>query len=238
MAYHHIMHKVQTSILKSLRRSESATFSALMKPTGLLSDAFKFHLQKLVHAGYVCKLSSGEYCLTTVGKEFANNLDNDRHTVQKQPKLSVILIISRETPDGSAEYLLQKRLRNPFLNFWGLLSGPVKWGELPEETAQRELRKQTGLQATFEVGAFYRQRDYQYDTDQMLEDKLFAVLIARSVRGSLANDWSGGHNSWKKLNDWKTSSEKLFPATNLVITAIHEGRPYIEKSVYHQLDDY
>jgi len=236
--YYHSMHKVQASILKSLRRKKSASFSTLMKPTGLLSDAFKFHLQKLVQTGYISKLAAGHYSLTPKGKEFANNLDDEQHAVQKQPKLSVLLVVPRRTTNGKVDYLVQRRQRNPFLGFWGLLSGPVQWGELPEDTAARELRKQTELEATFSVRMFYRQRDYRADTKQLLEDKLFAVVVASGLKGALANTWSGGHNSWVELDEVEKADEKYFPATQSILKALDSDKPYLEKSFLHTLDNY
>jgi DNA-binding HxlR family transcriptional regulator len=43
------MHRFEVSILRTLRWSDTARFSDLMRPTGLSSDVFKFHLRKLGH---------------------------------------------------------------------------------------------------------------------------------------------------------------------------------------------
>ena len=145
-------------MLRRLRRGQSARFSELMRPTGLTSDSFKFHLRRLQDYGWLQKMPDGSYSLTPAGKELANNLDEVRRTIQKQPKLSV-LIVAERTVDGISQYLLQRRLRQPYYGFWGLLSGPVGWGESLEAAAQRELLKQTGFTACCTVRSFLRVTD-------------------------------------------------------------------------------
>jgi ADP-ribose pyrophosphatase YjhB (NUDIX family)/predicted transcriptional regulator len=182
--------------LQSLRHTGSARFSELMKPTGLLSDVFKFHLQKLVQLGYVLKTETDAYALTPGGKEFANNLDDVRPQIQKQPKLSVF-VVAREPgqAEGEPRYLLQQRRRHPYFGFWGSISGPVRWGEPIEDAARRELGKQTGLAAEMAVRTFYRARDLSRESGAVLEDKLFAVVEAHDVTGELSNAWEHGANA-------------------------------------------
>src|SRR5687768_2274785 len=95
------LHRSQISILDTLRHTTEASFSVLMRPTGMQSDTFKFHIRKLLQSGYVEKTSSGVYTLTAVGKEYANDLDDTQRTVQKQPKLSLAIIVNRTAADGT-----------------------------------------------------------------------------------------------------------------------------------------
>lgn len=220
-----ILHKVETSILRDLRRHASARFSELMRPTGLESDSFKFHLRKLMKHGYIHKLENGSYALTLAGKEYANNLSRTSLGVQKQPKLSVILVTSRYNDSGQVEYLFQERLRQPFIHFWGFLSGPVQWGEQVEEAAHRELYKQTGLQANFEVSGICRSRDYLSFDNHLLEDKLFIVMRADTPNGQLSNEWSGGNNAWLTLNAL-SSKPKVFSSDTAILDLLKAGKIY------------
>ncbi|HSH56249.1 MAG TPA: NUDIX domain-containing protein, partial [Candidatus Limnocylindrales bacterium] len=224
------LHKAQVSVLRTIRRAESARYSDLMHPTGMDSDSFKFHLRKLIKSGFIKKDDEGAYQLTATGKEFANNLDRESRTLQKQPKLSVMIITSKIDNDGTKRYLFQKRLRHPFWGYWGLLSGPVQWGERPEITAARELLKQTGLQGTCEVKAFFRQLDISEDTEQLLEDKLFHLITVANVQGSLSNTWYGGINKWMSLVELKEQTNH-FPMTATVIEMLNKGETYRLDSV-------
>jgi hypothetical protein len=219
------LHKAQISILYALRHTQSARYSQLMQPTGLESDVFKFHVRKLVHYRLVEKLSDGSYHLTAQGKEVANNINGSTQSIQKQPKLSVLLVVSRQNTAGQTEYLLHQRLRNPFFHYWGFLSGPIAWGEPAEHAAQRELQKQTGLEAQFTVHGFYRQRDFIAGSTQLLEDKLFTVVCAQNPSGELGNTWKGGASKWLTKQEIALLPH-LFAATLSMIAMIQNGETY------------
>jgi predicted transcriptional regulator/ADP-ribose pyrophosphatase YjhB (NUDIX family) len=230
------LHSAQVSILRTLRHNESVRYSVLMRPTTLESDVFKFHLRKLVHQKYVEKKTTGEYLLTSKGKEFANNLSKTELTVQKQPKLSVAIIASKHTKDGSL-YLVQKRFRNPFYGFWGCISGPVQWGEPIEVTARREFEKQTGLSASYKVKSFYRKGAYDKDTDEILEDKLFAVVEAINVKGQLNNAWPGGFNTWMSSAELE-AQEKYFNSSRRFIDIVGSKTIYSSEKALYKNKDY
>ena len=230
------LHKAQVSILRTLRHNPSARYTTLRRPTGLESDVFKFHLRKLLHQKYVRKLESGAYHLTPTGKEFANNLSDARRTAQKQPKLSVVIVASKDF-DGTKKYLCQKRLRNPFYGFWGCLSGPVQWGESLEAAARREFEKQTGMTATYAVGSFYRETDYATDADAILEDKLFAVMKATEVVGEITNVWSKGLNAWMTLEELEMQ-DKYFTATRNFVKLLETRKSYQAGGVDYKQTEY
>ena len=46
--------------------------------------------------------------------------------------------------------LLLKRVKSPYKGYWALPGGMVEFGEHPQETAVREVKEETGLDATFE----------------------------------------------------------------------------------------
>lgn len=220
------LHRAQLSILQTLRHAPSSRYTDLREPTGLDSDIFKFHIRKLQQYGYIEKLSSGEYQLTISGKEYANNLDKTKRMLQKQPKLSVLLVVVREDPDGVSRYLLQQRTRHPHWGYTGFISGPVRWGIDAAETASKELLKQTGVSATFHTAGFCRQRDYEPNSHVLLEDKLFQVMVAT---GSIGDDfiaYPGGTASWMSLEELK-ESDKHFELTHHVAKMIEHGENYI-----------
>jgi len=126
-----------------------AGFATLQKQTALTSDHFNFHIKKLVETGLVEK-DSAQYRLTRRGKEYANRMDTDENEIEKQPKVSVALIVERHT-DGKREFLAQQRLKQPYYGFWGRLGGKVRWGESFEEAAKRELKEETNPDGDFNL---------------------------------------------------------------------------------------
>lgn len=194
------LHPSQIQILYTLRHSHTARYTDLRLPTGMESDVFKFHLRNLVKARYVHKTTDGHYQLTAAGKEYANAL-GDNKTSFKQPKISLVIIVSRQSPKDETEYLFQQRLRQPFWGFWGLIGGPAEWGTAFETTAVHELHKQTGLYAQLSVSGMLRKQDYAEGSKEILEDKLFIIMSAQEVEGTLATTWSGGNNKWLTLSE-------------------------------------
>jgi ADP-ribose pyrophosphatase YjhB (NUDIX family)/predicted transcriptional regulator len=231
------LHRAQIAILSALRHSENLRFSSLMRPTGLESDVFKFHVRKLTKVGYIEKTNEGLYRLTPRGKEYANNLDEQKRSTQRQPKLSVLVIVPKPGEHPEPVFLFQQRRRHPYFDFWSCIGGPIQWGEDATETATREVHKQTGLKATCVVKAFYRVRDYDKSSGLLLEDKLFIVLEATEVNGTMSNTWYAGTNAWMTEREYR-QQDRYFPSVCKAIAMLRTGQTYASESTYYQVEDY
>src|SRR5687768_2225693 len=89
------IHPIQAEILKELLFNPELTFSKLNK-NKITNDQFNFHVKKLIHDGLLEKTEDKIYKLTLVGKEFANRFDTDKKEIEKQAKVSVKMVITRE----------------------------------------------------------------------------------------------------------------------------------------------
>jgi 8-oxo-dGTP pyrophosphatase MutT (NUDIX family) len=192
------IHEVQTSILRALLFLPSAGYADLQKPTSLSSDHFSFHIARLVELGLVEKVARGRYRLTSRGKEYANRLDTDNNTIERQPKSAVIIGLIREH-DGKTQYLFQQRLKNPYYGFWGLPSGKIRWGETIAEAAAREALEETGLHADFSVRSVYHEHVVEKESGLIIEDKIFFIVLGEQAHGTLVTDFEGGHNEWLSI---------------------------------------
>lgn len=227
------IHEAQTKILRELLFHPEAGFAELQKPTQLSSDHFKFHIARLVDLGYVRKTSSGKYTLTARGKEHGNKLDTDTHTVERQPKLSVALIIENE--DG--KFLSQERLKQPYFGFWGRPTGKIRWGEEFIDAAARELKEETGITADLTVAGFYHKMDYKHD-GTMLEDKLFCIVYGNNIKGELITDMEGHHNEWLTLDEL-AEKEKVFQSVpELTEMCSQPGIGFIEHKYFYDESEY
>lgn len=230
------LHKTQMSILHSLRYAVSERFSVLMQPTNHTSDTFKFHLQKLVRLGYVTRLENGEYQLTPQGKEYANALDEQKRTPKKQPKVAVMLIVTRMV-GNEKQYLLYRRKVNPFYGYWTAMSDAVLWGETFEEAALKRLKKHSGYIADFKVNSLARIRNFAHEDNLPSEDIIFAIMEAANLRGEPHNKYAGGVPEWFSLEEL-LQQDKYFPSLPTIIRSMGSKKQLMEIDSYYPLGDF
>ena len=223
MSYEPDVHKVQSSILRALLFAPNAGFAELQKTTELTSDHFTFHVKKLMGAGLVEK-SGSKYTLTSRGKEYANRMDTDENEIEKQPKVSVALIVERQN-GNRREFIVQQRLKQPYYGFYGRLGGKVRWGESFEEAAARELTEETGLTGTFSFSHIFHKRDYRKSDGTLLEDKIFVVMHCADAHGEMMEQFEGGKNFWM-TQDELVAQDKLFESARDFVTYHDQKIPY------------
>lgn len=234
MSYEASAHDAQMAILRHLLLSPGAGFAKLQKSTGLTSDHFNFHIKKLVDVGYVEKKETGEYVLSRAGKEYANRMDTDDNVIEKQPKISVGLIV--ENADG--KFLAQQRLKQPYYGFWGRPTGKIRWGETMLEAGARELMEETGLTADLKVGGFYHKMDYDKDSGELLEDKIFVLIHGTNPHGELIVEDEGHRNEWLSHDEF-AKKDKIFQSVpEITSLAIQDGIGYYEKRYEYSKDEY
>ncbi len=220
------IHGAQTSILRELLFKPVMGYAELQKPTGLTSDHFNFHIKRLVDVGFVEKSKNGQYKLTSRGKEYANKLDTDQNTIEQQPKTTVILAITRQR-QGETEYLFQKRLKHPYYGYWGFPTGKIRWGETVLETAARELKEETGLEAKHAFKGIYHEHVYQEESGELLEDKLFFIVSCTDTTGDLIEEFEGGKNAWVTLKEMET--KKVFNSYQLELEVAQGKHRFVEQ---------
>lgn len=223
MSYEPDVHQAQTSILRALLFAPHAGFAELQKTTDLTSDHFNFHIKKLVEAGLVTKNDSG-YTLSSRGKEYANRMDTEENEIEKQPKVSVALIVERQNGDRR-EFIVQKRLKQPYYGFYGRLGGKVRWGESFEQAAARELEEETGLSGTFTFSHIFHKKDYRKSDGKLLEDKLFLIMHCSDATGKMLPAFEGGENHWM-TQDELVSQDKVFESARDFVTYHDQGVSY------------
>lgn len=238
MSHEAQIHPTQTQILQELLFMPAASYSFLMKQTGLTSDHFRFHLGKLVELGYVHKNADKHYALTAKGKEHANKLDTDQGVIERQPKVAVLLNILREAEHGW-QLLVQQRLKQPFYGFWGLPTGKIRWGEMITETAQRELLEETGL--TCAAPRFYgvqHKIDLNKTTAELFEDKLFFEVLCLNPTGQLQAEFTGGRNAWVYEHQVKDLGKIFSGVDRPFKQRLHKNFAVSEKYFYYSPDEY
>lgn len=226
------IHDTQTSILRELLFRPSATFAELQKPTELTSDHFNFHIARLVELGYVERVGRGTYSLTQKGKEYANKLDTDDNTIERQPKSAVIVAAQK-----GDKWLFQERLKHPYFGFWGFPGGKIRWGETIVEAAARELLEETGLSATCTHKGIYHEQVFSAETNEQLEDKIFHVFHCTDVSGELISEFEGGKNAWMTLEQAAAKTKK-FDSFFYEADMVMGKSDFVERTVQYQKDQF
>ncbi|HUD10905.1 MAG TPA: NUDIX domain-containing protein [Candidatus Saccharimonadia bacterium] len=231
------VHEAQTSILRELLFMPMAGFAELQKPTGLTSDHFTFHINRLVELKLVERTKRGQYRLTTTGKEYANRLDTDDHTIERQAKIAVLIVPTRMRDDNTREYMVQKRLKQPFYGRHGFMTGKLRWGETVVEGALRELDEETGLGGDLTIKGVYHKMDYATD-GRMLEDKHFYVVRADNPTGTFKAAFEGGENYWYTIDEIMTLTD-VFAGMDTVVEAVTQPNVVIWQTKFeYDLEEY
>ena len=219
------LHPAHVAILRVLLFSPAARFNQLQKTSGLSSDHFNFYLKQLLDEAYIAKNQSGAYHLTFKGKEFANRFDTDERKVERQPKVAVCLMISHK-----GKLLVQQRLKQPYYGYWGRPTGKIRWGETILQAAARELLEETGLKADLQYESIYHKLDFNKQSGELLEDKIFFVITCTNPRGELIVEFEGGRNAWMTPSEY-AAQELSFGGRDI----LQSGLPHIpiEEQQHH-----
>lgn len=212
------LHDFQASILRTLLFNPGSRFRDLNK-VEVTNDHFTFHVKKLIEDGLIVK-QNGKYYLSQVGKEYANRLDTESLTIERQAKTAIALHAVRKV-NGVTEYLVHHRLKEPFYGWYGSHSGKIRWGESPVQTAQREFFEETGLTGDFSHKGIIHYLHY-YKDGKLLEDKYFWVFRIDNVQGELRAKVEEGENIWM--------TEKEFRKLKNVFASFDEMKSVINSS--------
>jgi len=219
------IHEFQLLILRELLFKPGARFRDLNK-SGVTNDHFSFHINRLLDEALITK-TSGKYYLTVKGKEFANRMDTEKLEIEKQAKVAIALFAIRGS-GKKKEYLIHKRLKEPFYGWYGSHSGKVRWGETPLQAAIREFKEETGLSGNFIHKGIVHYHHF-YKDGKLLEDKYFWVYRVEYVKGRLKRKVPEGENIWM-MEEKIRKIENIF-ATFDEMTEVLESKHlvYIER---------
>ena len=187
------MNEVQLAILAGLTTAGGGLRYMRLKPEGMGSDKFNYHLQYLVKKGWVEK--TGEvYRITQEGKKFTTNLDALGH-LQQTFKVSVALYVIK---DG--QVLLQRRARHPFYGDVTSVAGKILPGERVVAAAGRKLREETGLEASFRLLGMHRKIRRNLE-GEVVEDTFYHICRADGASGKLIEKNVYGENFWASFSE-------------------------------------
>lgn len=189
------MHPLQSHILKKLTINDSLRYTDL-KPGGIESNRFVYHLKKLSDSGLLEKAATG-YKLTAQGKRYVGRLSLANFFPRSQPKIVTVIVC--KNPLG--QYLLYKSRRQPFFNLYCFPFGKTHLGEPIFQAAERELKEKTGL-----TGKLTHRGDVYLvirEKGEIVSHMLCHVFSGTNPNGHLAQESALGLCQWQKIDRLK-----------------------------------
>lgn len=176
-----------------------------MQLENITSKHFNYHLQELVGDKYVQKVG-GEYGLTNKGKNYVGKLDEKTLKQEIQPKVSVFIYVERKNNKGETEYLINRRLKQPYFGRVGGFSGKVRFGEIFEDAARRELFEETGLTGDFQLCKLTRKiafSENKSNVREYVQDNVIAIFLVKNTKGDLIEKSDEVENFWQSYDEIK-----------------------------------
>jgi 8-oxo-dGTP pyrophosphatase MutT (NUDIX family) len=193
------LNPIQLKILSTLLFNPKARFRDL-NTDSMATDHFSYHLRSLVKEGFI-KKEKLTYSLTSKGKMLAGKIDTSVHKMEKQPKVSVI-IIPHKTIKNKEVFLIQQRTKEPYFGYKGFIAGKVKFGETLQETAKRELKEEAGIGGKFRFCYEIHEMTYDKATGEQLEDKFFHIVECYDLEGKINKKTPEGLNKFVTVEEF------------------------------------
>lgn len=131
-----VNHKIQKNIIDQLRQKEVIRFRDL-RPQGVDTNAFSYHIKVLLKAGLVTKSDQG-YMLGQQGLIHVERVYQEAKLTLEQPKTMMMFVVQ----NGEGDILLQQRVEQPFIGTWSFPSTLTQIDDNSiTEAAQRYVRE-------------------------------------------------------------------------------------------------
>lgn len=203
--------------MQILRRKEYARFSE-MRPEKTDSNLYSYHLNRLISSGYINKTDLG-YTLSTNGLRYVE-YTNSNMAVRNQPKITTSILLNNENGD----ILLTKRLKQPYIGYYGLPLGKIHSNEDKNilESAIRELHEKSGVKykKLNHIGDIY----LKIHLNKLLISDLLSHVFSATCKQKIAINES---SMWVAKKD--LGKINLVPGAREIINLVYSGERFFEE---------
>ncbi|MBW2971997.1 NUDIX domain-containing protein [Candidatus Woesearchaeota archaeon] len=206
-----IEHPIQQSIVLKLIHKPEMSFSELLGDEQE-SNKFAYHLGVLETKEIIQK-TNGYYSLSPLGKKLSSFIEGDTGQKAAFPTFAHVLIVR----DGD-KVLAQKRLKEPFYGYWGLISGKINFGLNVEECAKRDIEEECGLKAAKSELIGINQAK-TYEDGKLLHHHIMFYVRLSELEGTLKSKTHKGENAWMTIDEFKKKERFPDPWFDAVLNA-------------------
>lgn len=206
-------HHLQRKILHALVLQEKARFADI-RPEGVDSNIFTYHLKQLIREKLVTKDEQGFYELTSLGRVAGINVTLSKKEMLEQAHS--VLLMALKTKEG---WLLRRRLAHPMFRKVGFVHAEPIASEPAIKTATDTFKERTGLTAEFKPSGSGYVRLFKGDCLESFVH--YELYCASEYTGELIVQTRNGENAWFKDPDF-TSSE-MIPSMPELVELIESG---------------
>lgn len=223
------LNQIQMKVLTKLLFNPKARFRDL-NAEHLSTDNFSYYIRFLIKSGLI-KKEGYFYSLTTKGKMVAGKIDTDSHTLEKQPKISII-VIPHKLIGGKQKFLIQQRKKEPYFGYWGFMTGKIRYGQTLGEVAERELEEEIGIKARFKFCYEIHEMVYDKKTGEQLEDKFFHVIEATDLKGEVIENTKEGQNKFVTVGEFRKMRPKYHNENDILTWFLNKDYSFKEEKYY------
>ncbi len=197
------MHHIQRKILGKLLYADSLAYSQ-MRPAGVESNHFAYHLDQLVRAELVAKHGK-QYLLAPKGLAAVDKMSQEKMVDRLQPHIITAIDITND----QGQTLVFKRAFQPYIHKYSFPLGKTHMDESVTEAAVRELQEKTGL-----TGIPLTQRGIVYThvmQDDITISKSLCHVFAARITGTPALKTAAhrGTVEWAEISQF--APEQMMP---------------------------
>jgi hypothetical protein len=209
-----LTHNIQRKIIRSLALKKKLGFAEL-RPKGVESNAFTYHLNNLIKEGFVEKVDGG-YELTAMGKMLGINSHLSPKEWLSQAH-SVVFVLVEHPEKG---WLVRQRQAQPMYGYLGFLHFEPVAEEATIDTAKQILINKVGIDANLEPKGFGYARFFKGNELQSFTS--YTVLKAANFSGDITIQTETGHSFWASYDELE-SDKSLLPTMMPILDEIRSG---------------
>lgn len=209
------MHMYQKHILDMLRKSERLRYTEL-RPDGVESSHFKYHLDELRREGLVERIDRGVYKLTKKGLMAVDRLSVGRINPHQTPKVITYTLLY-----DADHYYFYRKPKAPFLDTLNLVAGKVHLDETTRQASIREVYEKTGL----------RLQDVHHTTVAEVRIRNGGELVSHFIAYLYSVQISDTAGLVPIAKNEVGQCSNLAPDTLALITAITNEEPFVNLAI-------